>query len=110
MVLARDSLVGATTSAGTGFTDAPMDSLTAALAAPPVSFNTATTAPQRSASLHLLNLSFNAFGGIVRWLAAPGEEISQYGNAANVGETSLSASNAGGTPGAMGGHLIYEPV
>lgn len=108
MILARDSTVGVTNSNGTGQTDASLDASTAALAAPPLTGNTNTTAPQRSSSLHLLNLSFNAFGGIVRWVAAPGEEISIIGNTASLGEVSLSAFT-GGTPGAMGAHMIYEP-
>jgi hypothetical protein len=109
MVLSRDSTVAATVSLGTGLTDAALDAATAALAAPTVVGNTATTKPQRSATLHLLNLSFNAFGGIVRWLAAPGEEISIVGNTASLGEVSLSAFT-GGTPGALGAHVVYESL
>ena len=67
----------------------------------------ATTKPQRSATLHLLHLSFNAYGGIVRWVARPGEEISIVGNTASLGEASLSCLNAG-TPGAMSAHILYE--
>jgi hypothetical protein len=88
MLLARDSTVGATLSVGR---QAALDPATAALAAPMTTFNTATTKPQRSATLSLLNLSFNAFGGIVRWVAAPGEEIGMLGNTASLGEVSLSA-------------------
>jgi hypothetical protein len=109
MLLSRDSTVAATVSLGTGQTDAALDAATAALAAAPVVGNTATTKPQRSSTLHLLNLSFNAFGGIVRWVAAPGEEICTVGNTASLGEVSLSAFT-GGTPGLMGGHVIYEPL
>ncbi|HEU0283143.1 MAG TPA: hypothetical protein VFQ99_05120 [Gallionella sp.] len=111
MVLGRDSQVAAGTPAlGTGQSDAAMDAATAALAAPPVTGNTVvTTKPQRSATLHLLNLSFNAFGGVVRWLAAPGEEISIVGASANTGEVSLSAFT-GGTVGALGSHIVYEPL
>jgi hypothetical protein len=108
MILARDSTVAVTNSFGTGQTDASLDASTAALAAPPLTGNTNTTPPQRSTTLKLLNLSYNAFGGIVRWVAAPGEEISVIGNTASLGEVSLSAFT-GGTPGAMGVHLIYEP-
>lgn len=108
MLLARDSTVAVTVSQGTGGTDAALDASTAALAAPAVVGNTATTKPQRSSTLHLLNLSFNAFGGLIRWLAAPGEEITVIGNTASLGEVSLSAFT-GGTPGLMGGHVIYEP-
>lgn len=105
MLVARDSTIGATLSVGRF---AALDPATAALAAPPVCFNTATTKPQRSATLSLLNLSFNAFGGIVRWVAAPGEEIGILGNTASLGEISLSALT-GGTPGLMGSHFIVEP-
>lgn len=105
MLLARDSTVGATLSVGR---QAALDPATAALAAPMTTFNTATTKPQRSATLSLLNLSFNAFGGIVRWVAAPGEEIGILGNTASFGEISLSAFT-GGTPGLLGSHLIFEP-
>jgi|SRR5882672_6202970 len=108
MVLARDTTVAATNSNGAGQNDAPLDASTAALAAPPLTGNTNTTKPQRSATQKLLNLSFNAFGGIVRWVAAPGEEISIIGNTQPLGEVSLSAFT-GGTPGALGAHLIYEP-
>jgi hypothetical protein len=110
MILSRDSTVGATlTALSTGESDAAFDPATAALAAPPVPFTASTTKPQRSATLGLLNLSFNAFGGVVRWVAAPGEEISMLGNTASLGEVSLS-HYTGGTPGLMGAHIIYEPL
>lgn len=105
MLVARDSTVGVTLSVGR---QAALDPATAALAAPPVTFNTATTKPQRSATLSLLNLAFNAFGGIVRWVAAPLEEIGMLGNTASFGEISLSAYT-GGTPGLLGSHFIFEP-
>lgn len=111
MILARDSQVGSGSNTnGTGQTDAALDAATAALAAPVVTGNSnATNKPQRSSTQHLLNLSFNAFGGIVRWVAAPGEEISIVGNTASLGEISLSAFT-GGTPGAAGFHGIYETL
>ena len=105
LILARDSTVGATLSVGRL---AALDPATAALAAPPVVFNTATTKPQRSATLSLLQLSFNAFGGIVRWVAAPGEEIGMLGNTASFGEVSLSAYT-GSTTGSLSSHVIFEP-
>ena len=109
MTLARDSTVGGTVVLGTGARDAALDAATAALAAPPVVGNSATIDPQRSATLHLMELAFNAFGGIVRWVAAPGEEISIVGNTASLGEVSLSAFT-GGTTGLMSSHIIYEPL
>lgn len=105
LMVARDSTVGATLSVGRL---AALDPATAALGAPPVAFNTATTKPQRSATLSLLNLSFNAFGGLVRWVYAPGEEVGMLGNTASLGEISLSAFT-GGTPGLVGSHFIIEP-
>lgn len=105
MVVARDVVVGATLSVGR---TQPLDPATAALTNPPVTFNTATTKPQRSSTLSLLQLAFNAFGGIVRWVAAPGEEIGLLGVAINAGELSLSSLNTG-TPGLMTSHFIFEP-
>ena len=107
ILLSRDSTVGATVVAG-GTTDASLDAATAALAAPPVTGNSATTLPQRSSTLHLLNFSFNAYGGMARWLAKDGEEVSIVGNSASLGEVSLSAFT-GTTAGAIGGHIVYEP-
>lgn len=109
MVFARDSAVGVTAiTLGTNGKNAPLDVFTAALAAPQVAGFSATTMPQRAATLHLLQMSFNAFGGIVRMGLAPGEEIKIYSAAVNVGECSLSAFT-GGTPGALASHIIYEP-
>lgn len=110
-VLSRDSQVGTGgVSKGTGVTDSNLDSASAALAAPVLAGNQfATNKPQRGVNDHLLNLAFNAFGGIVRWVAAPGEEITIAGQSALSGEVSLSAFT-GGTPGLMGSHIIYEPA
>lgn len=105
MMIARDSTIGVTLSIGRF---AALDPATAALGAPPVCFNTASTTPQRSSTLSLLNLSFNAFGGIVRWVYAPGEEVGMLGDTEPMGELSLSAYT-GGTPGLMGSHFIVEP-
>lgn len=91
--------------------DGPLDPATAALAAPPVSFVAAAAGPQRSAATTAarLNLALNAFGGIVRWVAAPGAEWGQVGNTATLGESILSAFT-GGTVGAISSHLVYEPA
>jgi hypothetical protein len=108
MVLARDSTVAATV------TLAPVrlaatDGATVAPATLAVAGNVATTKPQRSSTLHLLHLSFNAYGGIARWQARYGEEITVVGNTASLGEVSLSAYT-GGTPGANSGHVLFEEV
>lgn len=110
MVFARDSQIATGSLTKTsGTTDSNLDANTAALAAPAATFDkAATNKPQRGVSDHLLNLAFNAFGGVVRWVAAPGEEITVYGTAALIGQVSLSAFT-GGTAGLMGAHVIYEP-
>lgn len=111
MVLGRDSTVGVTLTSDTNLLDAAIDPATAALAAAAVTFNKATTKPQRSTTLGgLLNLSFNAFGGIVRWVAPdPNSYIVMLGNTASFGELSLSAFT-GGTAGLLGAHMIYESL
>ena len=111
MLFSRDSTVQATpTALSTGNSDAALDPASAALAAVPIAFVASTTKPQRSATLGLLNLSYNAFGGIVRWVAPWEGEISLLGNtAALLGEVSLSAYT-GGTPGLTGAHILYEPL
>lgn len=110
MLLSRDSTVAVTNSNGTGQTDAPMAAASVALAAPPLTGNTNTTKPQRSSTLHLNNLSFNAYGGIVRWAALdPTECPDTVGNTQPLGEVSLTAFT-GGTPGALGAHMVYEPL
>jgi len=110
MLLSRDSTVGVTVTDGTGVMDTYMDPATAALTAAPVQGNTTTTKPQRSSTLHLLNCSLNAFGGVYFWRANKWDECPTIlGNTASNGEVSLSAFT-GGTPGAIGAHIIYEPL
>jgi len=90
--------------------EAPMDSATADLTAPVDIGTSSTILAVRSATLgHILQLSFNAFGGIVRWLAPPGGEIGMVGLAVDTGSFSLSAFT-GGTPGLMSSHIIYESL
>lgn len=105
LTLARHSTVGGTLSVGRLVA---LDPASAALGAPPVTFNTATTKPQRSATLSLLMLGLNAFGGLVRWVAAPGEEIGMLGASASFGELGISSLNTG-SPGAVLSHMIFEP-
>lgn len=106
MLFGRDSTVAATASGTSTTSDAPLHPATAALAAPVLTGNAFTTLPQRSATLgHLLSLSFNSFGGIVRWVAYPGEEITMLGNTASLGELSLSSKTGAGI---LSAHAIYE--
>lgn len=69
---------------------------------------TASTQPTPSAGTHLLNLSLNVFGGIVRWVAAPGQELYLIGGSSGNSEASLSAVT--GTPGVMSNHFIVEEL
>lgn len=111
LLLARDSTVGATlTALSTPNSNGALHPSVAALGAVPTGFIASTTKPQRASSVTLakLAMAINAFGGILRWLAAPGEEFSILGNTASLGEASLSCFT-GGTPGAISAHFIYEP-
>lgn len=89
--------------------DGPMSQIGTALSTNPVAFTAAGTGPSRTnvTTAARLNLGINAFGGIVRWVAAPGEEYVTYGSALSIGEASLSAFT-GGTVGAINSHIIYE--
>lgn len=109
MVLGLDSVVAVTNSLGATQDDCALDSSVAVLAAPALVGNTNTTKPRRGAGLHLMNLSFNAFGGSIRYVAAPRMSPAIYGNSPNNGEISVSAFT-GGTPGLMGAHMIYETM
>lgn len=107
----RDSTVGVTlTALSTGESNAALDPAVAALAAPAVGFTQASgTVPKRSATLGLAYMGFNAFGGLSRWQAYDEKDMfKMLGNAASFGEVSLSCFS-GGTPGAVGAHIIYEP-
>ncbi len=108
-----DSIVGTgTNTMGTGQTDAPTDAATAALAAPALTGNSnATTKPQRSSTLHLHNMSFNAYGGIAKMGQANAERpiATLIGASANTGELSCSAFTGGGG-GPIGGHMVYESL
>jgi hypothetical protein len=110
MVLGRDSTVATGSLTLSGAFDAALDPAMAATGLA-TAFNTAATLqPQRSATLgHLLSLAFNGFGGLVRWVAAPGEEVQSVGSAASLGELSLSQFS-GGTAAAIAAHIIYEAV
>jgi hypothetical protein len=110
MMFARDSTVAVASPVVAPVSDGPLDTRTAALAAVPITATSGTTLPQRSAALTAarLNLSFNAFGGVVKWTAIPGEEWGITGVTVNVSESSLSAFT-GGNVGLMGSHIIYEP-
>lgn len=110
MRLGRDSTIAVTaTSAGNALL-ALLDATATAPASVPALVQSATTNPTRSTTLgRLLSLSFNAYGGIARWQARQGEEITTIGNTASLGAVSLS-SFTGSTAAATSGHMIIEVV
>lgn len=55
----------------------------------------------------LVQLSFNAFGGVVRWVAAPGEELYFVGGTAADTEGSI---NGTGVSGSISAHVIFEEL
>jgi hypothetical protein len=111
MQLARASTIETTpTALAAPNSDGPKHPSSAALAAAPVSFVAAATGPQRSATTSdgKLELNFNAFGGIFRWQVPRGEEWSQLGNTASLGE-SIYSQFTGGSSNAISAHIVYEP-
>lgn len=107
MLFGRDSTVAATGISG-GFM-AALDAGSTAPGTVPVFGRVSTTKPQRSSTLgHLITHSFNAFGGLVRWQARQGEEITTVGASASLGE--LSYSGFTGAAGIVSGHAIFECV
>jgi len=105
MVFARDSTVAATGISGNF--NAALDGSATAPGTLAVFGSVSTTKPQRSSTLHLLQLSLNTYGGISRWQARYGEEISIITATQPLGECSLSSVT--GT-GKISGHVLYELV
>lgn len=112
-LFARSSTLGtgAKNALATPFTDGGLNNSISALSTPFATFSSyATTQSQRAATTTdaRLNLSLNAFGGIVRWVAYPGEEWWIVGNAVDQ-ETTLSLTTAdSGATANLGAHIIYE--
>lgn len=108
-ILARDSTVAATSLTSVGLTNTLTDATSTAPATVALFSNSSTTFPQRSATAHLLQHSFNAYGGLVRWQARQGEEITVVGNTASLGEVSYSGG-AATVASTVSGHILYELV
>ena len=107
LVFGRDSTIAAT--GISGGTNAVKDATSTAPGTVAVFGRVSTTKPQRSATLgHLLQHSMNCFGGICRWQARQGEEITTIGNTASLGELSYSGST--GASGIVSAHCLYEVV
>lgn len=112
MQMARVTTVETTpTALASPNSDGPKDPSTAALAAPAVTFVAAAAGPQRSAATSdaKMDLSLNAFGGIICWKGDDRVCWSQIGNTQPLGESVLSAFT-GFAAGAVSSHLEYEPL
>lgn len=111
-VFARNSTAAVTpTALATVFSDGPMYN-NAGASGTAAGYTTGATPSQRSSAntLARLNLSVNGFGGIYRWVAAPGEEWNIYGTANNF-DSGFSITTAGsGATCALGVHIIYENI
>lgn len=111
--LARSSTLGITpTALALPNTDGPANIAATAVTTVPVCFVAAATAPNRSPAVTIprLNLTFNAFGGIIQWQTNPGseEEWVSVGTATTSNsETVLSSANVG-TAGLIGANFFYE--
>ena len=108
-----ESAAGGSVLAGAA-SDGPEVVTATAIASPVVVFVAASTTgpvPTASTTLPRLNLGLNAFGGIIRWNAAPTQQWTQVGNGVNGGESCLfNSSSHGGSGGAQASsHIIYEP-
>src|SRR5262252_650895 len=94
LVFARNLQLGSgTQTIGSAGTDGPVRSLSAAALTGGVVYTTAATnKPQRTNATNSgrLNLTHNAFGGIVRWFANPGEQWGITGVTVSISESSLS--------------------
>jgi hypothetical protein len=85
---------------------------TAVSTVPTASVAAGTTQPSRSPAVTIarLNLSFNAFGGIIQWQTNPGseEEWVAVGNATTSNSETLLSSVNVGAAGLIGANIFYE--
>jgi len=112
-MLARSSTLAATpTALALPNTDGPANIAATAVTTAPVPAVAATTGPIRQPAVTIprLNLTFNAFGGIIQWQTNPGseEEWVSVGTATTSNsETILSSANVGAA-GLIGANIFYE--
>jgi len=89
--------------------DGPLNTFAAAVTTVPiaaVAYATNQPIPSNTTTLARLNLAMNSFGGIVRWVAAPGEEWWMVGTGA--GQAATLSNNTGSGTGTVSSHIIYE--
>ena len=93
-------------------TDGPMNVSATALSAVVATFVTATTRPTSpsTATIPMVNLGMNTFGGILRWNAAPTQQVTMVGNALDLGSWAMfNFTSAGGQTTTANAHIMYEP-
>lgn len=86
-------------------TPAPLH--TASPAAVAQGYVAAGTGPTIASTQHLLNLAFNAFGGLIRWVAAPGEEL--YFGTTTAPNAQVCLDSVSGT-GVVGQDIKWEEL
>lgn len=112
LVFSRVSTIGSTpTALVSPNAMGPLNPFTAALVAPISAWISANPNSARSstASEGKLDLGLNAFGGIIRWNAAPTQQFSMIGNTSDLGEVVLGCEGFG-TPGLIQAHILMEPM
>jgi hypothetical protein len=67
----------------------------------------ATTRPTITSNPPTLELGFNAFGGVVRWVAAPDEEVWITTTTAPNSDVVLASESGAGT---VSDHIIFEEI
>jgi len=100
---------GGATALASPNSDGPLNTFAAAVTTVPiaaVAYATNQPIPSNTTTLARLNLAMNAFGGIVRWVAAPGEEWWMVGTGA--GQAATLSNNTGSGTGTVSSHIIYE--
>ncbi len=111
--LARSSTLAITpTALALPNSDASLNIAAVTITTLPVAMVAASTPPNRSPAVTIarLNLSFNAFGGIIQWQTNPGSEeewVSVGVATTSNSETVLSSANVG-TAGLIGADIFYE--
>jgi len=101
ILIARSTTVGTTSTAITPTKHNPRS------AAPGATTWTAYSTQPTFVGVSLNSLAFNAFGGVVRWVAAPGEE--EYVVGGTAADTEISLRSGAGT-GLMSADMHFEEL
>ena len=105
----------ATTATAGAATTILTDAMATAPSSTPTGFTqwVTTTGPIVTAASTVLHLSYNAYGGIVRWVSSPDQQITFYGTAAYTTQATggqMILTQVAGTAALMSGHILYEVI